>query len=641
MKYRSEIDGLRALAVLPVIFFHAGFEFFSGGFVGVDIFFVISGYLITTILISDIENKSFSIVNFYERRARRILPALFFVMIFCIPFAWMWMRPGQLQDFYQSLMAVSLFLSNISFWQESDYFAASAELKPLLHTWSLAVEEQYYILFPIFLTLVWRFGKNRVFWVIFIMGFISLLLSEWGWRNAPSANFYLLPTRAWELFAGSLTAFIIQKEGVRHNNTLATLGLAAILFSIFFYDESIPFPSLYSLLPVLGVMLLILYANNKTFVAKILSLKPFVGIGLISYSAYLWHQPLIAFTKIRIHEPSQTILFISCILSIVLAYFTWQVVERPFRGKKPYLNKKYQLLTFSIISLSCFFIFGFVGKTFNGSYLVNEERSMLSQLDQRIIVNHGIGPSCVGEFTLSSDCANDPKPEVLLWGDSFAMHLYQGLVASNKKLKIRQITKSSCSPIIGISRLDKGRNFASDCIEFNNKTYTFLKNNKSIEFVILSSPFSWPETKNTIIDTGAIYDTDIDFVLSYFRKTVQSIHKLGLRVVVVSPTPLSGEDTGDCLVKKYQFNDITSCNFSYSKAINKNEFISKVPDIAPVYWLKNDICKEGLCYAEIKDNFIYRDWGHLSKEGSEFLGISNKWYYEFKELAFKKTNYDY
>ena len=169
---------MRALAVVPVILFHAGFELFSGGFVGVDVFFVISGYLITTILIEDLENQRFSLVRFYERRARRILPALFFVMLVCIPFAWMWMYASQMKDFSLSLVAVSLFASNVLFWRETSYFDTSAEEKPLLHTWSLAVEEQDYVLFPIFLILAWRFGKNRVFWMIVVMAAISLLLSE-------------------------------------------------------------------------------------------------------------------------------------------------------------------------------------------------------------------------------------------------------------------------------------------------------------------------------------------------------------------------------------------------------------------------------------------------------------------------------
>lgn len=257
MKYRAEIDGLRALAVIPVILFHAGFELFSGGFVGVDVFFVISGFLITIILIEDIEKKRFSITNFYERRARRILPALFFVMLVCIPFAWIWLLPSQMKDFLQSLVAVSFFASNILFWRESGYFDAAAEEKPLLHTWSLAVEEQYYVLFPLFLILTWNFGKNRVFWMIVVMATISLIMSEWGWRNHPTANFYLAPTRAWELFAGSLAAFVVQKRGVQKCNLLSSFGLIAIIFSIFVYDESTPFPSVYTIVPVLGVFLLV------------------------------------------------------------------------------------------------------------------------------------------------------------------------------------------------------------------------------------------------------------------------------------------------------------------------------------------------------------------------------------------------
>ena len=326
MKYREEIDGLRALAVIPVMLFHAGFELFGGGFVGVDVFFVISGYLITTILIEDIENKRFSIINFYERRARRILPALFFVIYACIPFAWMWMDLSQMRDFSQSLVAVSIFASNILFWTESGYFAGAAEEKPLLHTWSLAVEEQYYLLFPIFLILAWRFGKNSVFWIIVLMSASSLLLSEWGWRNASIANFYLAPARAWELFAGSIAAFMVQKQGVQKNNLLSLIGLTAIIFSILAYDENIPFPSVYTLVPVLGVTLIVIYAKKGTLVAKMLSTKLFVGIGLISYSAYLWHQPLFAFARITGNR--ETILsVILFFLSFVFAYLSWKYVE--------------------------------------------------------------------------------------------------------------------------------------------------------------------------------------------------------------------------------------------------------------------------------------------------------------------------
>ena len=365
MKYRTEIDGLRALAVVPVILFHAGFELFSGGFVGVDVFFVISGYLITTILIEDIENNRFSLVNFYERRARRILPALFFVMLVCIPFAWMWMLPYQMIDFSQSLVAVSLFASNILFWSENSYFATDSEEKPLLHTWSLAVEEQYYVLFPIFLLLAWRFGKNRVFWLIVVMSAISLLVSEWGWRNEATAKFYLAPTRAWELFAGSIAAFVVQKRGVKSNNALSLTGLAAIIFAILAYDKTTPFPGVYALIPVLGVVLLILYADKETLVARLLSTKALVGIGLISYSAYLWHQPLFAFARIRLLEqPSSGLMLALCVLSFLLAVASWKFVEQPFRNRKHFSR---QFIFFSSIAMVLgLTLVGVIGDLANG-----------------------------------------------------------------------------------------------------------------------------------------------------------------------------------------------------------------------------------------------------------------------------------
>ena len=192
MNYRAEIDGLRALAVLPVILFHAGFEWFNGGFVGVDVFLVISGYLITTIIINEMAEGKFSIVNFYERRARRILPALFFVLSVCLPFAWFWLTPSDLKDFGQSLVAVATFSSNILFWQESGYFDTAAELKPLLHTWSLAVEEQYYILFPLFLILTWRLGLKWILSLLAITFLVSFGVAHWGALNMPSASPYHL-----------------------------------------------------------------------------------------------------------------------------------------------------------------------------------------------------------------------------------------------------------------------------------------------------------------------------------------------------------------------------------------------------------------------------------------------------------------
>lgn len=334
LKYRAEIDGLRALAVVPVILFHAGFEWFSGGFVGVDVFFVISGYLITTILVDDIEKRRFSIVSFYERRARRIFPALFFMMLACIPFAWMWMLPDPMENFGQSVVATTLFANNILLMITTGYWDLASEFKPLLHTWSLGVEEQYYVVFPLLLLLGWRFGKKAMVGIIAALAVVSLAVSELGSSRFPDANFYLITSRAWELFAGSMAAFVVQKYGVRNHNGWASLGLLAIVFAILAYDSSTPFPGLYALVPVLGVVLLVLFAGEQTWVARLLSLRLMVGIGLISYSAYLWHQPLFSFARIyMVQEPGRGLFIVLTLATFMLAWLSWKFIENPFRNK--------------------------------------------------------------------------------------------------------------------------------------------------------------------------------------------------------------------------------------------------------------------------------------------------------------------
>ncbi|TDL86411.1 acyltransferase family protein [Meridianimarinicoccus aquatilis] len=366
MQYRPEIDGLRTVAVVPVILFHAGLSVFSGGYVGVDIFFVISGYLITGILIRELEQGRFSILRFYERRARRILPALFTVMLACLPFAWIWMLPEQLALFGRSVVSVMFFVSNMLFWRESDYFAADSELNPLLHTWSLAVEEQYYMLFPLMLAVMWRFGRNKTFWLICALSLLSLALSEYGWRNHANLNFYFAATRAWELFAGSICAFLLSRRGGpwRHD-LLSGAGLAMIVVAIFAYDDSVPFPSVWALLPVVGTALIVTCAAPGTWVARLLSLRGVVAIGLVSYSAYLWHQPLFAFARLRsIGEPSMALMMVLAVVTFGLAWLSWRFIEQPFRvrgGDGAPLVSQRSIFTYSAVGMVAFIAIGLIG----------------------------------------------------------------------------------------------------------------------------------------------------------------------------------------------------------------------------------------------------------------------------------------
>lgn len=640
MKYRAEIDGLRAIAVIPVILFHAGFELFSGGFVGVDLFFVISGYLITTILIEDLDGQRFSVFNFYERRARRILPALFFVILVCIPFAWVWMLPNQMKDFSQSLVAVGLFASNVLFWLESGYFDPVAEEKPLLHTWSLAAEEQYYLLFPIFLIIVWGFGRRKVFWMIVLIATISLLISEWGWRNQATANFYLTHSRAWELLAGSIAAFVIQKRGVQKNNVLSLLGLLAVFFSIIAYDQYTPFPSLYTLVPVLGVVLLILFGHQETLSARFLSNRAFVGIGLVSYSAYLWHQPLFAFARIRLHEPSEWTFLVLAFLSLIIAGISWRFVEQPFRSNKDLIHRQSTVFICSIAGILVLIVGGLIGNFSGGFKDATDERRQLSELSLRMAVNHGMSSECDGAFTTSVSCSNSEAPSLVLWGDSFAMHLYQGLYASDPDLNITQHTLSGCSPILSMSRFSSVKGYdltwARKCLAFNESVYQWLKNEESVEFVVLSSPFGWVSREQVIDGEGVIYNQNFDLVVDQFSESVKKINSLGVGVVVVSPTPRSGSNTGSCLQKKYKFQSNISCDFNYDSDSYSHAFIKAIEQDVNVYWLSEDICSHGICRAEIGGNFIYRDASHLSQEGSEFLGRTNDWYSKMRLLALQE-----
>lgn len=336
--YRREIDGLRALAVVPVILFHAGFEGLRGGFVGVDVFFVISGYLITSIILSEKETGTFRLAEFWERRARRILPILFLVIACCIPAAFLLLDQFELHSFSKSVLAASLFYSNFHFWKDGGYFETAAELKPLLHTWSLAVEEQYYIFFPLLILLAWRFGKRGMVALLALIAFASFALCLWASENAPDAAFFLLPMRIWELAIGAFIAFYRFRNEVRNvrgwaGEMLSLAGLLLIVVAFLTYSSAISFPGFYALVPTLGAALLILFATPDNWVGRFLATAPMVGIGLVSYSAYLWHQPVFAFLRHLHQELSLGVTFLGIGFVFGLSLLSWKFVERPFRNR--------------------------------------------------------------------------------------------------------------------------------------------------------------------------------------------------------------------------------------------------------------------------------------------------------------------
>jgi len=362
LNYRPEIDGLRAIAVGAVILYHAqitilGYQPFKGGFIGVDIFFVISGYLITSIILKElVTTGSFSFKHFYERRIRRILPALLFVMLVSLPFALTYLLPDSFVDFSKSILYSLGFSSNFYFHYSGQiYGATDGLLKPFLHTWSLSVEEQFYILFPIVLLITFKYFRKYLIHIL-ILGFVfSLGLAEWTSRNYPSISFYFIHTRMWELLAGSILAYFEITKGHRSKNqllniTLPTIGLVLIIHSIIFFDNDTLHPSFFTLSPIIGVCLIIWFSNKDELITKVLSTKLFVGIGLISYSLYLWHYPIFAFT--RMSGFAQESLFEQLLLGIIiiiLSTLSYYFVERPARNK----NNKFRVIL-SLVSILIF-----------------------------------------------------------------------------------------------------------------------------------------------------------------------------------------------------------------------------------------------------------------------------------------------
>ena len=392
INYRPEIDGLRAIAVSAIIIYHSqislyGFRLFEGGFLGVDIFFVISGYLITSIILKElITTNEFSFKNFYERRIRRIFPALLFVILISLPFAWILLFPSILIDFANSIIYSLGFSSNLYFYfTGQEYGAISGMYKPFLHTWSLSIEEQYYILFPLFFLLAFKYFKKNLIYILITIFTLSLFFSTWLNYKSPSFNFYIIPSRIWELLAGSILAYFESKSENRIKNNkitlaLPSLGFFLIFFSILFFNYELDHPSIKTLPVIIGTGLIIWFSQKDEIITKILSSKLFVGLGLISYSLYLWHYPIFVFlittgfTEISIYKKA----FIGLAL-LFLSLFSYHFIEKPFRNRKmrskPLINS-ILILFFLLVIMNILII---VNKGFENRFFMNEQYKLDSQ----------------------------------------------------------------------------------------------------------------------------------------------------------------------------------------------------------------------------------------------------------------------
>ena len=662
MKYRPEIDGLRAVAVIPVIFFHAGFEQFSGGYVGVDIFFVISGYLITTIILSEKEAGTFSLLNFYERRARRILPALFFVMLASLIAACFWLSPPDMKDFSQSLVAVSTFSSNLLFWRETGYWAVASEIKPLLHTWSVAVEEQYYLLFPLFLMMMWRLRRGCMVGSFLVIAGISFAVAQWGSHAYPSAAFFLLPTRAWELAVGASVAFyfLFRKNAFSklliHKNVVEALcfvGLAMIAYAIRAFDKATPFPGVYALIPVLGAALIVVFASPQTIVGRLLGTKSLVGIGLVSYSVYLWHFPLFAFSRyISLTEPSAYLLFFLALSSFPLAYLSWKYVERPFRNKNAFDRNAIFKLT--AIGSAFFIVVGSLGIFTNGWQGRFDERIYAFMTEEAPSID------CRAEiFRSESICelVGGRKNLTFLIGDSHSSSIAYEMQRKLSEAEIGLIhaSASGCPPVQNVYRADLSGSDKLSCYYFNKEMYQYIRGNKDIEYVIMSarwtlsmegSRFDNEEGGVEISGKRPHLDLVVDGKPEYhagykhraslserISDSVQDLLDMGKKVILVYPVPEAGWDVPRYVVRYYKkkpneafSSHVGSTSYEVFKDRNARSYssldsVGDHPNLYRVY-PEHILCNKAVidrCIVQENGHPLYKDNNHLSNFGARLI----------------------
>lgn len=677
LKYRKEIDGLRSLAVIPVILFHAGFSLFGGGYTGVDIFFVISGYLITSLIVIEKEQNQFTITKFYERRARRILPALFFVVIATIPFAYLSMAPEKLEEFFNSVISIPIFLSNFLFWSESSYFATVAEEKPLLHTWSLAVEEQYYLLFPIFLMMFWKLGKKFLIISISFIALISILLAQFGANLKPSTPFidevlrftavpdyafFLSPTRAWELLFGSLTAFYLlseKKYSIYSNQIFSIIGFILIFVSFFFFDKTTPFPSFYTLIPVVGTVLLIIFTIEGTLVHKILTNPILVFIGLISYSVYLWHVPIFSFTRLfTLGHPSNLTFLILILLSFVLGYLSWKYIEAPFRNRKLFTrNKIFQMSLFFGVSILSIGLLGRMSNGFEGRFTQDQINAIQPEKfsNQACKWSYPISGYPKVEVCELGD-PNTKENPIIFYGDShvdaLTTTLNEKLLVENKKAI--KIYNNYCEPIVGLYRSGfLNRSIKNQCGQAHNLLMRYLKK-QNPQFIVILNRWTFrmypidnliteltfdnqEGGKEYIKNHHAFYAGEEDGFSSHasakrsvIENFIDNFLSMGLKVKLIYPIPEAGWNVSKYNMNKLIFgqeipNVISTDYLLYKK---RHRFILDVLDNIGINENLERIKPEEIfcdtyiqdrCVVQYNKTPLYYDADHLSNIGAAYI----------------------
>ena len=647
LNYRPDIDGLRAFAILLVIIFHAYPRLLRGGFIGVDIFFVISGYLITSIILKGVSQGNFSLVNFYGRRIKRIFPALLTVLLFCLFSGWLILLADEYQQLGKHTAAGSVYISNFILAGEAGYFDTSAELKPLLHLWSLSIEEQFYMVFP-FLILLSSTCRIPIILTILTCLLLSFSLNIYLIEQDQNSVFFYPQTRSWELLIGSVIAYINlyarpQFDNLAHTlfrqqspnkdkhlaNILSWLGFTLIITAwVFFNTKKILFPGAWALAPSIGAACLILAGNKAWFNRHILSSQTAIFIGLISYPLYLWHWPLLSYLQIiEMEKPSSGLRFTALLLSGILAWLTYHFIEKRFRYRDHWGVPVGLLTSLFIVGAIGFQIYnqqGYASRLPDYSNWDAGEIGITAWQKNNLIAQQ----DCLdqyGDYVFCLQQDSQKPPTALLMGDSHANHLYPGLL--NKPLttgsNLLNLGVSSCLPFFNSS--DK------KCTSSTNKALNLAVNTPSIKTVILSSYIDSFTDKYSDTPMDSYSEKEPFMALeTIMRDTFQRLLKANKQVIFVLDIPKLDFRPIACAKRPWRISGQTSktpCATQRNK-INDHQrkyreivfqVLAEFPTIQ-VWDVTSAFCDDQYCWA-IKDNkMLYRDNNHLNKAGSIYLG---------------------
>jgi peptidoglycan/LPS O-acetylase OafA/YrhL len=643
--HRKDIDGLRAIAVLSVIGFHCGIPWLRGGFAGVDVFFVISGYLISSIIYRDLQSDTFSIARFYERRFKRILPALFVVLAFCLVLALLVMSPVEAKRLGNSALATTLSVSNFLFWRQSGYFDAGSSMKPLLMTWSLAVEEQFYFAFPLIMLMLRGRSRRSLLAILGVLCVLSLFLSLVAEFKAPSLNFYSPLTRAWELGAGTLLA--VWKTGRSKIVNLPSwkagasgaIGLLLIAVPVFSYPPGTRFPGFEAIPPVLGAVLILASAGG--WANRFLSIPPLVGVGLISYSLYLWHWPLLSFARIiSAHPlyPRTTVMLMA--IAFAAAAASYFLVERPFRAKTASRTSNVLLAYASLL-----FVFAGVSVLFSLTHGLPGRAPELAKIEFQANIDRG-HPCLVNSLSaLSSFClapANGAGKSFALLGDSHAEAISNRMrnKLANDGWQLVTISHGSCPPTVGMTRWISAED-ADSCRRFNRAALKYVLSRPDIRVVALLAGWGGriyvPDNLNES-PSAQSSEQNIANLKAGVRNEIAALESAGKRVILIDDYPEFPFDPVESIrygqmplrraLNRFFLSDepeqwqSTSEDAARELIPTKRAVSVEFADLAKsdpglaLVSLDDEFCRDGRCSFADRSQLYYFDADHLSDLGA-------------------------